>query len=79
MSKSTTIDTTVIKKLINELEHLEELKLHILRIIPEDMLPYGSKLWWEKEVLNGEEEIKKGKFKTYKNAKMLIADLRKGI
>lgn len=79
MARLITVNTSTAKKLVNELEQLEELKKHILRLLPDGVLPHGSKLWWEKEVLQGEEEIKKGEFKTYKNVKSLISDLHKGI
>lgn len=73
------INTTTARKLVIELERFEQLKSHILRLLPDGTIPYGSKLWWEKEVLNGEEEIEKDKFKTYKTSDTLIEDLHKGV
>ncbi|OGE18344.1 hypothetical protein A2769_01505 [Candidatus Daviesbacteria bacterium RIFCSPHIGHO2_01_FULL_37_27] len=79
MTKSITIDNTTAKKIIKDLESFEILKASILNLLPEGVFSYGSKLWWEKETLVGEEEIKKGKYKTYKNTHSLIDDLHKGI
>lgn len=63
MAKSVTITHTTAKKLIQEIERFEEMKVRILRLIPEELIPYGSKLWWEKEILEAEKEIRSGKFK----------------
>ncbi len=79
MSKTLIIDSATAKKIIKELERLENLKTNLLILLPEAVIPYGSKLWWEKEVLKGELVIKKGKFKTYTSSKDLISDLHQGI
>ena len=79
MTKTAVIDTEVAKRIISELEKIEQFKAQIIHLIPDNVLPYGSKLWWEKEALAGEEEIKKGRYKTYKNAHSLIDELHKGI
>jgi len=78
MSKAISIDTKLAEKLLREIESFEEIKKHILQLIPEDVIPYGSKLWWEKEMINGEAAIKKGEYKIYKSTKLLLADLHKG-
>lgn len=79
MGKVTTITPTIAKKIISELEEFEALKKNILLHLPQELIPYGSKLWWEKEVLNGEKEIKSTTIKTYKNAPLLLDDLHKGM
>ena len=79
MTKAITIDNTTAKKIVKELESLEALKASILNLLPEGIFSYGSKFWWEKEILAGEDDIKKGKYKTYKNADLLIDDLHRGI
>lgn len=61
MAKAVTIDTSTAKKLVKELEHFEKVKTRILSLLPGDMVPYGSKLWWEKEELEADEDIKKGR------------------
>jgi hypothetical protein len=61
MAKSVTIDTNTAKKLVRELERFEKFKMHALRIIPQDVIPSGSKLWWEKAELEADEDIKKGR------------------
>ncbi len=77
MAKVLSIDINTAKKIISDLEQLEELKRRILRFLPEEIIPYGSRLWWDKEIITGEEEIKKREFKTYKNPKTLLSDLHK--
>ncbi len=79
MAKTATINAATAKKIIAGFEEFEELKKQVLLLIPEKFIPYGSKLWWQKEVLGGEDEIRKGKVKEYRNAKSLISDLHKGI
>ena len=79
MNKTAMIDANAAKRIISELERIEEFKAQIIRLIPDGVLPYGSRLWWEKEALAGEEDIEKGKYKTYKNSKLLIDDLHKGV
>lgn len=79
MAKTIVIDTNIAKKLVVELERFEELKNHVLRLLPEEVVPYGSKLWWTKEILSGEADIKKKKYKMYTDAKDLILDLHKGL
>ena len=51
-------------------EELRELKALVSKI--------GTSAWWDKEIYQGEREISAGKFKVYKKASDLIADLHKG-
>ena len=74
MSKAVSIDTKTAEKLVREIESFEEVKKYILQLLPEDVIPDGSKLWWEKEIISGEEEIKKGDYKIYKNAELLLSE-----
>lgn len=60
MSKTASINAATTKKLVHELERFDELKTQILKLIPEDMIPYGSRLWWEKSELEADEDIRKG-------------------
>lgn len=82
-SRAKTIDAKTAKEILAEIEMyqkgLADLRRKLLLVLPEKFLKYGSELWWEKTTLKGEEEIKKGNYKVYKNAKDLIADLHKGI
>lgn len=75
MGKSATIHITTAKKLLSELEEFEKLKVRILKLIPESMIPYGSTLWWEKSEMEADEDIKSGRYAVYKNADDLIKDL----
>lgn len=78
MAKQIAINATMAKKIISDLEQFENLKTHILRLIPENVIPYGSKLWWEKAELEADEDIKAERYTTYNNAKELIKDLHAG-
>ncbi|MBI2622520.1 MAG: hypothetical protein HYY87_00230 [Candidatus Levybacteria bacterium] len=78
MAKTGIVNTTVAKKLFSELELLEQLKTRILSILPEDVIPYGSKLWWEKAELEADKDIQTGRYTVYRNAATLIKDLHKG-
>ncbi|HSW47695.1 MAG TPA: hypothetical protein VLG67_01320 [Candidatus Saccharimonadales bacterium] len=75
MAKAVTIDTNIAKKLVRELEKFEEFKKQVLMLVPEELIPYGSKLWWEKSELEATEDIKKGRIVTLKS----IDDLDKPI
>ncbi len=78
MAKAATISGTTAKKLVREIEEFEELKQYVLRSIPDNILPYGSKLWWEKENLEADEDIKKGRVHgPFKTADTLIKSLHK--
>lgn len=69
MPNLTSINTTTAKKLIEELENFEEFKKNVLRLIPEDLIPNGSKMWWEKAELEADEDIKKGKVVSFNSTK----------
>lgn len=69
MAKAVTIDTNTAKKLVRELEQFEEFKQHALRVIPQDIIPSGSKLWWEKAELEADEDIKKGRVISFNSVK----------
>ncbi|HUQ85222.1 MAG TPA: hypothetical protein VM077_02760 [Candidatus Limnocylindrales bacterium] len=69
MAKAATIDTNTAKKLVKELEQFEEFKKHVLMLIPEEIIPYGSKLWWEKSELEATEDIKKGRVVSFNSTK----------
>jgi hypothetical protein len=62
MARVVTINTTKAKKLVRELEQFEEIKRQVLKLIPEELIPQGSKLWWEWSDLKGLEEVKKGEY-----------------
>ena len=61
MAKTITLDAHTAKELIKELERFDEFKMQILSLIPQDFIPEGSKLWWEKAELEADEDIKKGR------------------
>lgn len=69
MAKAVTIDTNTAKKLVRELEQFEKFKQHALRVIPQDIIPSGSKLWWEKAELEADEDIKKGRVISFNSVK----------
>ncbi len=69
MAKALSIDTNTAKKLVNELEQFEEFKKRVLRLIPQEVISKGSKLWWEKAELEADEDIKKGNIVSFSSAK----------
>jgi hypothetical protein len=72
MSKTATINPTKAKQLTIKLEKLDELKRQVLLLLPDGALPYGSKLWWEKEELEADRDIKAGRVKKFKSAQDAI-------
>lgn len=76
-----TLDLNTARVFLEEIESfrkaLSDLRQKIVLSLPEKFLKEGTNLWWEREVLEGDEEIKRGKYKVYKSAKTLIADLHK--
>lgn len=69
MAKAATIDTNTAKKLVRELEKFEEFKKQVLMLVPEEVIPYGSRLWWEKSELEATEDIKKGRVASFNSTK----------
>ncbi len=61
------LDAVSAKLLLQELEHLEEIKKTLLRIIPEPFFAKGSGLWWEKSDLEASEDIEKGRYAPIKS------------
>lgn len=78
MAKTNALSIARAKKIVSELEKIEELKKEVLRLLPNGIIPYGSKLWWEKEELMANEDIKKGKvYGPFDNASDLVKSLHK--
>ena len=74
MKRSTiTIDTKTIKSIFNEVESVQNtlavLKKRNVKILPSE---YGSDGWWEKEIKEGLEEVKKGKVKEFNSMEEAI-------
>ncbi|OGH27490.1 MAG: hypothetical protein A3C27_03760 [Candidatus Levybacteria bacterium RIFCSPHIGHO2_02_FULL_39_36] len=67
MAKTATLSVSDAKKIVLELERLEEIRDRILRIVPMELLPKGSNLRWIKEAIEGEDEIRKGKYTRIRN------------
>jgi len=55
-NQTITLDAVSAKVLLKELEHLEEIRKTLLRIIPESFLSKGSDLWWDKSDLEALED-----------------------
>ena len=71
MARAAVIDINTAKKLIREIEQFEEVKRHVLKLIPDELVSYGSKLWWEKSELEADEDIKKGRLVSFKSAEAM--------
>jgi len=77
--KTPTIDLKTAELLFTEVQRMEkalaQIKGKILQLLP---AKYGSDLWWEREIKEGLNEIKMGKYEVYGNVKSLINDLHEG-
>jgi len=73
MSNSVTINTETAKELVSSIRELKAEITSLKKIILNPR--YGSNAWWERELEIGENEIKEGNYKTYKDAKSLISNL----
>lgn len=71
MSRTNTISAEDAKKIIIDLEKIEELRDRILKKIPSEMLPKDSPLRWIKESQEGKVEINGGKFTSISSKKEL--------
>jgi len=80
---SVTVDSKAIKSILEEMEFyrrgIANLRKKLLKILPEEMLSYGSDLWWEKSEFEADMDIKKGNIsKKYAEMDELLTDLQKG-
>ena len=71
------LDAVSARVLVQELEHLEEIKKTLLRIIPEPFLIKGSGFWWEKNDLEAAGDIEKGRYTKIKSHQHLDRFLEK--
>ena len=75
MNQTITLNPTTAKQLAKQLNQLDELKMLLLKTLPESTLHRGSKLWWEKVELMADEDIRYGRTTTHENLKQLVHDL----
>lgn len=68
MSQSITISQTEYEKLLERISRLEKT---IRKLLKKKEPEYGSDKWWDEEIKKGEEDIKKGRYQTFSNAKDL--------
>jgi hypothetical protein len=68
MSQTVTIDSNIIKELV---ETLRELKEEVVLLRRARKLKYGSDEWWDEETRKGVEDFKKGRYTTIHNKKEL--------
>lgn len=78
MAQAISINTELAKKILSAVEEIKSEVVKLRKELRNTTLAYGSDAWWEQEILSGEEQIKKGEFKSYKKASQLIADLHQG-
>jgi hypothetical protein len=68
---------TILKEVESMRQSLEALRKKILKLLP---ARYGSDEWWEKEIEEGLEEVRRGKVRgPFKNADDLIRSLHQEI
>lgn len=74
-----TINKKAAESILEELDNLQKslvsLRKKVLKLLPSK---YGSDAWWEKEIKEGLEEVKQGKYTAYENVHSLIRDLHNG-
>ncbi len=66
------------QQIIDRLGRVEQELKEIKKLLKQSLPVYGSDAWWEREIIYGEEQIKKGRFNNYKNAESMVAQLHKG-
>lgn len=83
MSDAITVKKSVLDDILEQLGALQRKVLALKRTktqsatIKKKTIKYGSEEWWDKEMKLADEDIKKGRYKTFNSAKELIADLKK--
>lgn len=77
MSDAVNINSNIARDLITSIRELKAEISSLKKILKGSV--YGSEEWWAEEIRKGEDDITSGNYKSYKNAKSLIADLHKSI
>lgn len=77
-TQAVSINSKIVKDMLTTLREIKEDVARLRKKIELEP-PYGSDEWWEREVLEGEREIRAGKYRTYKSTNELIKDLHKGV
>ena len=75
MADVASIDIKTAKSLISSIDELKEEIASLKKILTNPR--NGTKEWWNREIENGNKDIMNGNYKSFKNAKSLIADLHK--
>ena len=73
MANGIVLDKQTANELVTSIRELKEEVSSLRKTLANP--PYGSKAWWHLEIEKGEKEIKEGKYKEFKDAKSLIANL----
>lgn len=72
MNQTVTVPVKTINEIFSRLDELTKaVKTISARLLKEGSL-YGSDEWWDKEIEEGIEEVKKGKVKKFENMKEAI-------
>ena len=78
MSQAITVTPKTIEEILSRLDRITKDITTIKARLFEQEPKYGSDAWWDKEIKEGLEEVKQGKYTVYENAKDLIKDLHAG-
>lgn len=66
MSQTVTVPAKTIDEIFSRLDELTKAVKKISAILLKGDFSYGSDEWWDKEIKEGLEEVKKGKVKKFK-------------
>lgn len=71
MAQTVTVDAKTIRAILTRLDQIDK-KINAISAKALEKEPvYGSDEWWEKEVKEGEEELKKGKYTSFSSKRNL--------
>ena len=70
ISKRTAVDFLVAKRPSGAV--VKELKMWLLKSLPDSFLKEGSELWWEREQLLADEDIKAGRVTKFENIDQMV-------
>ena len=76
MNQTVVLHPTETKKIVKQLEQFDDLKTVLLKLLPESSFNQGSNLWWQKQILTGDEAIQKGDYQTFENPQDFISHLK---
>lgn len=74
MANTITLSKSAYEDIINRLHRLEEMMNDLMEVFKQPR--YGSDEWWDKVNRDGFEDIKKGRYKSFKSMKEMVKYLK---